>query len=527
MGRNGMGNQLHQATNRNTQVISIKYRHLSRSGQDGVALLVVLFALLLLTGVALGLMYMGDTETRVNDNYRSSQQAFYASKGGIEEARDRMRASAPNSLAASMPTTMPSTGAAGVLYLVNPAGASDIVQPWTSTNAYFDTELCQETFNLGLSKPGTGQKCSNAPSGSAWYRNATSTLPFNNTSAALNYKWVRLTYKANGSATPYFVNGSTSSSATVQQTQVCWNGSNEVLLSGAATCPGMGQAYQPVYVLTSLAVTPSGGRRMAQEEIALMTLPPLPSGLTFDGPNPTFSSAPDSNNYGVIGNDSHIDNNTGNSCGSGQPSIPAVGAWDNAAVTALVGAIPSKRAGNYVGSGSTTPDVENINSGLASQWKTVDGLKAVVSLLISLATPSNVYSGNQSGINIGSDASPQITVVNGDLTASGKTRGAGILVVTGNLNFNGNPGFDGIVLVIGKGYMSVSGGGNGEFDGAVFVARTVDASGNPLPSGSAPGSPTVDWTGGGGNGIVYDSCYTTNFNNLFYYQELAFRELAY
>jgi len=501
--------------------------NLHLEGQErGIALLLCIFSLLLLTGIALGLMYMGDTETRVNDNFRSSQQSYFASRGGLEEARDRMRGSSGNTISASLPSTMPaSTG--GVLYLVNPAGASDTVQPWTSGNSYFDTELCQETFNLGLSSPGVGAKCSSVPSGSTWYKSVTSVSPFNNTSGALAYKWVRITYKANGTAAPYYVNGTSSSTAAVKQTQVCWNGSTEVLLSGAATCPGMGQAYQPVYVLTSLAVTSSGARRMTQEEIALNTLPPLPAGLTFDGPNPTFANAPSSNNYGVSGIDSHTDNSTGKSCGSGQPSLPAIGAWDNSAVTSLVNAIPSKRADNYVGSGSTTPDVENINSALSSQWKTVDGLNAVVTTLTNLASPSNVYSGNQSNINVGSDASPQITVVNGDLTLSGKTTGAGILLVTGTLNFNGNPSFDGIVLVIGKGSMSVSGGGNGEFDGAVFIARTLDSSGNQLASGSAPGSPTLDWNGGGGNGIVFDSCYTSNLNNLFTYQKISFRELPY
>jgi hypothetical protein len=299
-----------------------------------------------------------------------------------------------------------------------------------------------------------------------------------------------------------------------------------VLLT-AASCSAMGQEYQPVYELTALAVTPADARRMTQEEVALLSLPPLPSGLTFDGPNPTFAHVPNSNQYGVSGIDNHIDNRTGMSCGAGQASMPAIGGWDSNAVTALVNAIPATRAGNYTGSGGSTPDVQNVGGLLASQWKTVDGLNALVSLLTSVASPGNIYSGTQSDINVGSDAAPQITVVNGDLTLSGRTAGSGILVVTGILTFNGTPTFDGVILVIGKGYMAVSGGGNGTVSGAVFVGRTLDSSGNPLPSGSAPGSPTVDWSGGGGNGIQFDSCYTTSMNNLLYYQQLALHELPY
>jgi len=38
----------------------------------GVALLACLLALMLLTAIALGLMYLGDAESRTNDNFRSS-----------------------------------------------------------------------------------------------------------------------------------------------------------------------------------------------------------------------------------------------------------------------------------------------------------------------------------------------------------------------------------------------------------------------------------------------------------------------
>ena len=48
----------------------------------GVALLACLLALMLLTAIALGLMYLGDAESRTNDNFRSSQQAYFASMAG-------------------------------------------------------------------------------------------------------------------------------------------------------------------------------------------------------------------------------------------------------------------------------------------------------------------------------------------------------------------------------------------------------------------------------------------------------------
>ena len=72
---------------------------------------------------------------------------------------------------------------------------------------------------------------------------------------------------------------------------------------------------------------------------------------------------------------------------------------------------------------------------------------------------------------------------------------------------SGNFGWNGVVLVIGKGRLINNGGGNGQINGTVIVARTRDSSGNLM---STLGTPTVDWSGGGGNGIYYDHCWANN-----------------
>ena len=97
------------------------------AGQEGIALLLCMFSLLLLTGIALGLIYMGDTETRVNDNFRSSQQAYFAARAGLEEARDRMRT------AALCPAGMCSSYSAAPLVPVC-SGFTASVLPWTTNS---------------------------------------------------------------------------------------------------------------------------------------------------------------------------------------------------------------------------------------------------------------------------------------------------------------------------------------------------------------------------------------------------------
>lgn len=484
-----------------------------RRSERGIALLLCILSLMVLTGIAIGMMYMTDSETMINANYRSSQQAYFASVAGLEEMRDRLRANHPSPIA--LPNSMPSLGG-GVVYLLNPV-AGETIQPWNTANVYFDNEICQENFpNLGLTSPGAGTPCSTAPSGSNWYSTTNSTAPYTNTSAAVSYKWVRLTLKANGSVAPYYVNGS-NAGATLGN-EICWDGQHETVLpAGTPNCPAMGAAYEPVYLITSLAVTPSGARRMVQSEYVQLHLPPLPSALTFDGPAPTFG-APNSNPYHIQGTDLR-------SCGgSPMPALPAVGAWDANSVTTVSSSIPNNRRGNYTGAGGTTPDVENLNSppnNLDPTWKDPVQIQNTINLITSMA--NQVFTGPISNVSLGSNASPLITVVNGNLTMSGNNSGAGILLVTGSVTFSGNSSYNGIILVLGQGVFNANGGGNGQFNGGILVAKIYDASGNLLPSN---GSPTVNWNGGGGNGIYYDSCWTNNVQNNFYYQRLVFREVS-
>src|SRR5882762_8933925 len=116
----------------------------NRNNESGIALLIVLMALFLVAAVGMGMIYMSNTETTINTNYRDTQLAFFSMRGGLEEMRDRMRASAPNPIA--LPTAMPSTTAAGsIVYITNP-GASETVDPTLFGNNYFDDEFCHESF---------------------------------------------------------------------------------------------------------------------------------------------------------------------------------------------------------------------------------------------------------------------------------------------------------------------------------------------------------------------------------------------
>jgi hypothetical protein len=96
----------------------------------------------------------------------------------------------------------------------------------------------------------------------------------------------------------------------------------------------------------------------------------------------------------------------------------------------------------------------------------------------------------------GTATTPQFTVVKGDCTLDG---GAGLLIVTGTLYFNGaGPNFNGLILVLGAGKVSKTGGGNRNIYGGIMVAR-FGATGNFL-------DPTFEYLGGAGSSnLQYDS----------------------
>jgi hypothetical protein len=255
-----------------------KTKHRKSHPERGVALLFALFTLLLLSAIAASLMFMTNTESAVNTNYRSERVSAFAAKAGMEEVRDRMPTL---NTAAKLPTTLP-PAAGSVLYVLNEGAAPGTVKPWVAGNTYMDDEMCHDFAVVQGQQPAPDVRCTTPPSTAYLVAGTlaapvTSNYPWAGTSAALSYKWVRVTLKQSNSVQLYPVNGATA-------TQVCWNGSTEVLLNGAATCQTMSPSTNPVYMITSLAANASGStRRMVQAEVALSPAQPFPYGLFATG----------------------------------------------------------------------------------------------------------------------------------------------------------------------------------------------------------------------------------------------------
>src|SRR5207248_10017527 len=120
-------------------------RTINRQREQGIALLLSILCLLLLTAVAAGMMYRSATETAINGNFKSEESAYFAARAGVEEVRDRILPTNANTINASLPTALPS-GAGGVLYVLN------VVSAAISTNCpspSLDDELCPHFQAIG------------------------------------------------------------------------------------------------------------------------------------------------------------------------------------------------------------------------------------------------------------------------------------------------------------------------------------------------------------------------------------------
>jgi hypothetical protein len=256
----------------------------------GAALLLCLFALLLVSALGMLMVIESGTANRVNANYGSSLSAYYAARSGLEEVRDRMRyASVPDPAAGGLGDLLPQDiagNAGGVLYVLNPNNG-EVVDPTDPASKYFDDQLCHDY----ASGSAAGAKCSNVPGTSGWaLPNQWAMTP---STGPLAYKWVRVNMKTNRIAAPYCVDGTCETAPL--DTRVCWDGQTEQLSPGGANPSCDANGMQNVYMLTALGATPgvaeAGARRLLRFEVVAPSIRPA-AAVTISGPGASLSPAP-------------------------------------------------------------------------------------------------------------------------------------------------------------------------------------------------------------------------------------------
>ena len=241
--------------------------------------------------------------------------------------------------------------------------------------------------------------------------------------------------------------------------------------------------------LTSFGLGPNNSLAIVQQVVERLVLPPLPGAIVLPGPNVNFQGG-NSNASGVEG---------------GIES--AVSLTSTASRDAVIANLTDiNRLDNYT---CTTPPCINDDAAtIDSTWTSVTAIENLYNTLVPMAnvvvgTPTTTTT--LTAEQVGTTSDRKVVVVNGNAVL-GAVNGAGILIVTGQLTLTGNFNYHGLIMCIGQGNLLRSGGGDGEIDGAIFVAKTRDGSNNLLAS---LGTPTFNTAGGGNSDIVYDSSQLT------------------
>src|SRR5271157_6157199 len=147
------------------------WRTPSDSAGRGIALLLAMIIILIISGLAVSLVLLTDSQVRLGQTSQAQGRAFYAALAGLEEARGRMNSTAPDSITPVLPSSV-----SQVLYLVN-SRASDPVQPSNPASPYYDTDYANE-FTGGFAS-------------ATILPLINSDQPGAGTSTAIPYKWVR------------------------------------------------------------------------------------------------------------------------------------------------------------------------------------------------------------------------------------------------------------------------------------------------------------------------------------------------
>ncbi len=233
-----------------------------RRKESGIALLISIFILLLISVVAIALIVSSGTETAMAGNYRTATGVYYAALAGLEEGRGRLlgknSGSFKNTAAAGfIPSPLPM---GQPVYIINPVGG-EVVAPWDPASTYPDLEFNAEFASAGYTLPNPSPNV-----------NSLSTV------AGIQgplYKWVRIN-AISEKAIGVDIDGDG-----LDNTPLYYDSNLSKLVANSS-----GGAQQ-VLEITSLAVLPNGSQngsqKMLQYLVALVpaNIPGFPSGLSF------------------------------------------------------------------------------------------------------------------------------------------------------------------------------------------------------------------------------------------------------
>jgi hypothetical protein len=455
--------------------------------ESGVALLISLFALLLICVVGVALIMASGTDTALTGNYHSATSVYYAALAGLEEGRGRLLPKSPNYLTPAFVAPVGGLLAPGeVRYILNP-NPGETVAPWdVGTPATFpDTEYTQE---FGTDPPGSPP-----------------TVPSVSSSSGIQgpmYKWVRINAITAPSERKAGVNVDNDTGG--PGTPILYNNTTLTI------SPPGAQALE----ITSLASMGNGSQRMLQYVVAPITYNLLPPAaltmVTAPGTPPTFTGP------GASLTETGTDTATAACTTTTGATLPGIGVSAGADLSLITGT-------------NISPTPPGPGPSFVSLPANLQTAGALETLIQTIEASADKYSGvvdgpqNETVLPAGMSATTPVTVaVDNDLDLSHwRGAGYGVLLVTGTLTYNGSSTWNGLVLAIGKGQVVSTTDTGGGIYGAAVVAQTRDLAGRQTGTLGTP-----SWLAPGGSTITYSSCWANLVQPPITYKILSFREIC-
>jgi hypothetical protein len=451
--------------------------------ESGVALLISLFALLLICVVGMALLMASSTDTALTGNYHSATSVYYAALAGLEEGRGRLLPKSPDYLTPAFVAPVGGILAPGeVRYILNPMPGETVV-PWDlgTPTSFPDTEYVREFLT-------------NPPAGSP-------TVPSVSSSSGIQgpmYKWVRINAITAPSERTASVNVDNNNGGLA--TPILYNSTTLTI-----NPPGA-QALE----ITSLASTGNGSQRMLQYVVAPITYNlTFPAALTLIAP--TGSPAATFTGPGASLTETGTDTATAGCTTTTGAALPGIGVGGGTDLSMISGTNISP----------TPPGPGPTLVSLPANLQTASALETLIQTIYANAD-AKIYAfdppADETVLPAGMSAATPMTIwVDNDLDLSHwRGTGYGILLVTGTLTYNGSSTWNGLVLAIGKGQVVSTSDTGGGIYGAALVAQT-------RPFTGAFGTPS--WIAPGGTTIAYSSCWANLVQAPLSYKILSFREI--
>lgn len=472
-------------------------------GEQGIALMVAMFALLILTLIGLAMLTRATTEVLINDNFKRSKTNYFAAEAGTEEARFRLTPTAAGNRIDTVFSDL--TASTKVVYIR--ANASIDPTNQTASNKYRDTEYASIATRNGSGTQTSVASTTYGQTPTYYTSIMTGTVPF---------AWVKITRKTETLAGQNVdANGANQNTSVYYGPTIATGVVSQYVKDVASALTRDHTQSNPVYLLTAMSVDGTGAQRKIQTEVVVP--PPISAHAAVE----SFQNVDFQGNLNISGND---ECHPGNSAYSVY-GVSSAGTVDNPnGPQVVVGKNPPPPA--LVGSPSICPscgwnwDVPT----MINQYKNNSLFKSITDPSTGVSCSGSPVNCSGSNANLGTppNVPPPGTATNtpvpkfyyspGDLhLTANNTQGYGILIVDGDVTFNGGVYFEGIIIAKGTFNFTGGGGNNINIRGAVIAGQSVSDTTSDL---------------GGSIEVQYNSCSIANVFTQMPMTVLTFKDRA-